>query len=169
MPKLAIGLYETPALAQDALQKLETNGFRREDIRLIAEPRAFADPLTLSALDDAPGGEVGMTTSRNEFEMDLVRELTAAGAPLDEAEAYRRRVRAGATLVLVRGADERVDAAADVMSHDGGGPVEELVGTTAKQGDRHVYQTIGDVSYREQGALAGRVRNRGGGVRVFVW
>jgi hypothetical protein len=169
MPKIAIGLFETPALAQDTLQKLETNGFSREDIRLISEPRAFADPLTLGALDDAPGGEVGMTTSRNEFEMDLVRELTAAGAPPDEAEAYRRRVRAGATLILVRGADERVDAAADVMSHDGGGPVDELVGTKTKQDGGHVYQAMGDVAHHEQGVLAGRVRSRLSGVRVFIW
>ena len=154
MPKMALGLFENPAVAKRIVQDLETNGLARSGITILAEPAGLSQ-------DSAPG----MSTAHTDFEVNLVRDLTRAGVRQEEAQQYREGVRRGGVLVMAQGADSLVDAAAETMDCAGALRVEELIARPFVRG-------AGQSATPETTAPAqqsGRVRSRGGGARVFVW
>jgi uncharacterized protein (TIGR02271 family) len=86
MAKTVIGLFDDPRQAQQVVQALVDDGFRREDIRTLTRPEEAS-----------------------------VGTLSAHGVPEAEARYYADGLRRGGALVLVDAADERADRAAAIM------------------------------------------------------
>jgi uncharacterized protein (TIGR02271 family) len=86
MAKTVIGLFDDPRQAQQVVQALVDDGFRREDIR------------TLTRQEEASVGT-----------------LSACGVPEAEAHYYTDGLRRGGTVVLIDAADDRADRAVAIM------------------------------------------------------
>jgi uncharacterized protein (TIGR02271 family) len=86
MAKTVIGLFDDPRQAQQVVQALVDEGFRREDIR------------TMTRQEEASVGT-----------------LSVQGVPETEASYYTEGLRRGGTVVLVDAADERADRAVAIM------------------------------------------------------
>ena len=100
MKRTAVGLFENPGSADEVVRDLETTGFPRKDIRVLGEPREMA-------------GSGLMSTPRTDFEVDLIRDLTAFGSSKQtpnlmfkgygaEASWFSQRVRAKRPTRLLR-------------------------------------------------------------------
>lgn len=160
MPRIAIGLFEDPTVAKNLVATLERTGVDRGSIRMIAEPIAMTD-------NEA---NPGMSLTHTEFELDLIRDLMKMGVQRREAQAYREGVRRGGVLVMARGPDELVDAAAEAMNRSGAAQVGELASRAGAQGaGSHAYRGTEDLPFAGETGQAGRIRYSGGGARVFVW
>jgi len=86
MAKTVIGLVDDPRQAQQVVQALVDDGFRREDIRTLTRPEEAS-----------------------------VGTLSAHGVPEAEAQDYADGLRRGGAVVLVDAADERADRAVAIM------------------------------------------------------
>ena len=153
MPKTAVGLFENPGLADQVVRDLEASGFPRNDVRILSESV------------DMPGSGV-MGIPNIDFEVSLNRELRTIGATGPEAEAYVQGVRRGGVLVFATGSDAEVDKAAEIMNRHGAIEVEELIGREPNTGgmiDENM-PAVQDISPQ-----SGRIRQSGGGARMFVW
>ena len=153
MSKTAIGLFENPARANEIVNALSASGFPRRDIRVLGEPR------------DLPVNDA-LSTPRLDFEVDLDRELRTFGVTPAEAEAYVEGVRRGGTLVFATGTNEEVDRAVDFMNSHGARELEEFLGTGPGAPIPVAGVTIPGGGESPQ---SGRVRQEGGGARLFVW
>ena len=153
MPKTAVGLFQNPDLADRVVRDLEASGFPRNDVRILSE-----------SLDMAGGGVLGIPNI--DFEVSLNRDLRTIGASGPEAEAYVKGVRRGGVLVFASGSDERIDAAAKIMNRLSPVEVEELTG-----GELNLPSTTGEdaTPTNARSVQTGRVRQSGGGARVFAW
>ena len=149
MSKTAVGLFENPGLADQVVHDLEVSGFPRNDVRVLSEPRDMAVTGVMS-------------TPRSDFEVDLGRELKAIGASEQEAKAYVQGVRRGGVLVFVTGSNEKVDNAAEIMNRHFAIEVEELIGSEPNLGENVPL-------VHESPLQTGRIRQAGGGARLFVW
>ena len=144
MAKTVIGLFDDPRQAQQVVQMLVDDGFRREDIR------------TLTRQEEASVGT-----------------LSACGIPEAEAHEYAEGLRRGGVVVLVDAADERADRAAAIMERDPATNLEALTGAEAtrereRAGTREVEP--GDVSIPvvEEELQVGTRPVRRGGVRLYT-
>jgi len=153
MSKTAVGLFEHSGAAEQVVHDLDATAFPRKEIRVVAEPL------------DMPVTGV-MSFPRNDFEVGLARELMAIGATEPEASAYTQGVRRGGTLVFATGSNEDVSRAADIMNLHGAIGVEEVVGREPSSGG-----IIGGNAPHENASSTetGRIRQAGGGARMFVW
>jgi hypothetical protein len=153
MSKTAVGLFENPGVADQVVRDLEASGFPRNDVRILNE-----------SLDMKGSGAMGIPNI--DFEVSLDRDLRKIGASGTEAEAYVNGVRRGGVLVFASGSDERIDAAAEIMNRRSPVEVEELSG-----GGLDVPSTSGENATPARGSSVqtGRVRQSGGGARVFSW
>ena len=153
MPKTAVGLFENPGLADQVVHNLEASGFPDNDVRILRE-----------SLDMKGSGVMGIPNI--DFEVSLNRDLRKIGASGPEAEAYVKGVRRGAVLVFASGSDQRIDAAAEIMNRHSHEEVEELTG-----GELGLPTTTGENATPTGGGSVqtGRVRQAGGGTRVFAW
>ncbi len=158
MPKMAIGLFETPELARKVRSDLEKCGCAATDIRIVTEPVAM----------DNSESNTAMSTPHTDFEVELVRQLTRMGVERSEAMAYREGVRRGGALVIATGPDTQVDAAAETMNREGGDRVEKGRGAGAF-GPAAQHEDTAELSFNDDTVQAGRVRYGSGGARVFVW
>jgi len=140
-------------LADRVVRDLEASGFLRNDVRILGESL------------DMPGSGV-MDIPNNDFEVSLNRDLRKIGASGPEAEAYIKGVRRGGVLVFASGSNERIDAAAEIMNRHSPMEVEELTG-----GELNLPGTTGENATPTGGGSVqtGRVRQAGGGARVFAW
>jgi len=153
MPKTAVGLFEKPGLVDGVVHEIEALGFPRTEVRSLAEPATF----------EVTGV---MTFPRLDFEVDLNRELARIGATKAESQGYVAGLRRGGALVFATGAEEMVDAAADIMNRNGATEIEELRGADPRlSGVVRASMT----PLRDSPVLAGRVREPGGGAAFFVW
>jgi hypothetical protein len=153
MPKTAVGLFEKPELVDVVVREIEALGFPRKEIRTLTEPATF----------EVTGV---MSFPRLDFEVDLSRELTRIGATKAESQAYIAGLRRGGALVFATGADEKVDAAADIMNRNGAIEIEETRGAEpALHG--LVHENMAPL--RGSPVLAGRIREPGSGAAFFVW
>ena len=153
MPKTAVGLFEKPDLVDGVVSEIEALGFPRKEVRTLTEPATF----------EVTGV---MSFPRLDFEVDLSRELARIGATKAESQVYVEGLRRGGALVFATGADERVDAAADIMNRNGATEIEELRGSDPQlSGVVRASMT----PLRDSPVLAGRVREPGGGAAFFVW
>jgi hypothetical protein len=153
MPKTAVGLFENPGVVDDIVTEIEALGFPRKEVRTVEEPETF----------DVTGV---MSFPRLDFETHLMRELTRVGAAEPDRLAYLEGLRRGGALVLATGSDEKVDAAAVVMNRHGAVGVEETRGSEP-EAPHLVRQSRTSASGSD--VMTGRVRQTGGGARLFVW
>lgn len=153
MAKTAVALFENPGSVDEVVRDLEANGFPREDLRVLGEPREMA-------------GAGVMSIPHTDFEVDLFREFRTIGAAEADAEAYVQGVRRGGVIVFATGSAEKADAAAEIMNRHRAVEIEEL-----NASEPHLPSTdAGDMAPgRESSVQAGRVRSSGGGARLFVW
>ena len=153
MPETAVGLFENSGLADRVVRDLEASGFLRNDVRILGESL------------DMPGSGV-MDIPNNDFEVSLNRDLRKIGASGPEAEAYVKGVRRGGVLVFASGSNERIDAGAEIMNRHSPIAVEELTG-----GELDLPSTTGEnaTPTHARSVQTGRVRQSGGGARVFAW
>jgi hypothetical protein len=153
MPKTVVGLFENPGLVDGVVREIEALGFPRNEVRALAEPKAF----------DVTGV---MSFPRLDFEVDLIRGLTRIGATRTEAQAYVKGLRRGGALVFATGSDEKVEAAANVMNRDGAVEIEKSSGPEP-QLPSAVLESMAPM--RDSSVQAGRVRESGDGACFFVW
>ena len=153
MSKTAVGLFENPDLADQVVRDLEARGFPEKDVRILSE-----------SLDMPSSGAMGIPNI--DFEVSLNRDLRKIGASGPEAEAYVKGVRRGGVLVFASGSNERIDAAAEIMNRHSPIEVEELTG-----GELNLPSTTGEnvTPTNARSVQTGRVRQAGGGARVFAW
>ena len=153
MWKTAVGLFEHPDAVDQIVHDLDASAFPRDKIRIIGEPREME-------------GDGVTSTPRIDFEVGLNRELTAIGASDREADAYVQGVRRGGVLVLATGSNEQVDDAATIMNRHDAVELAELTGirpeTLSLPGDDTTPPLDGSPQ-------TGRIRQPGGGARMFVW
>ena len=153
MSKTAVGLFENPAVADQVVHDLDAAAFPRDEVRILGEP-----------LDMAVTGV--MSTPHTDFEVGLDRELKTMGASEREVSAYVQGVRRGGVLVFATGLNEEVDNATQIMNRHGAIEVEELIGrelNTSGMIDESM-PAVHDISPQ-----TGRIRQPGGGARMFVW
>jgi hypothetical protein len=153
MEKAAVGLFENQDLVDQIIHDLEANGFPRNDIRVLSEPRDMA-------------GKGNMSTPHTDFEVDLVRELRMIGAAEADAEAYVQGVHQGGVIVFVKGSGEKVDAAAEIMNRHHVVELEEL---GVLEPHLHTTDRGNMTPGRNSFDQTGRIRSSGGSVRLFVW
>jgi hypothetical protein len=153
MPKTVVGLFGNSGLVDEVVREIEALGFPRQEVRTVKEPTTF----------EVTGV---MSFPRLDFEVDLERELTRIGASKEEAQAYVDGLRRGGALAFATGSDEKVKAAADVMSRYGAVQIEEVSGAEPQiPGVVHPNLT----PMRDGPIVAGRISQDGGGPRCFVW
>jgi hypothetical protein len=153
MSKTAVGLFENSGVADQVVHDLDASAFPRDEIRILGEPL----DMTVTGV---------MSTPRTDFEVGLDRELKTMGASEREANAYVQGVRRGGVLVFATGLNEEVDNATRIMNRHGAIEVEELIGReviTSGMVDESV-PAVHDFSPQ-----TGRIRQPGGGARMFVW
>jgi uncharacterized protein (TIGR02271 family) len=144
MAKTVIGLFDDPRQAQQVVQALVDDGFRREDIRTLTRPEEAS---------------VGM--------------LSAHGVPEAEAQYYAEGLRRGGALVLVEAADERADRAVAIMERSPAADLEARTGAnTARErgraGTREVETGDVKVPVVEEELQVGTRQVRRGGVRLYT-
>jgi uncharacterized protein (TIGR02271 family) len=144
MAKTVIGLFNDRRDAQQVVQALADDGFRREDIR------------TVTSQEEASVGT-----------------LSAHGVPEAEAQPYAEAVRRGGAVVLVDTADERADRAVAIMESAPAVDPEVRTGADAarehgRAGTREV--ETGDVTIPvvEEELQVGTRQVPRGGVRLYT-
>jgi hypothetical protein len=153
MSNTAVGLFQNPGVAKQVARELKSSAFPRREVRILGEPRNM--PVT-GVLD----------TPHTDFEAGLERELQAVGASGPEASAYAGGVRRGGVLVFATGSSEAVDNAAEVMNRHDAVRVEELTGQTPSTSEL-TGESLAPLF--DGSSQTGRVRQSGGGARMFVW
>jgi uncharacterized protein (TIGR02271 family) len=144
MAKTVIGLFDDRREAQQVVQALEDDGFRREDIR------------TVTSQEEASVGT-----------------LTARGIPETEAQYYAKGLRQGGALVLVEAADDRADQAVAIMESSPAGDLEGRTATDAAlerepAGTREVETGDVNIPVIEEELQVGTRQVRRGGVRLYT-
>ena len=144
MAKTVIGLFNDRREAQQVVQALVDDGFRREDIR------------TVTSQEEASVGT-----------------LTALGAPEPEARQYAEAVRRGGAVVLVDAADDRANRAVAIMERSPAVDRETRTGADAarergRAGAREVETGDVKVPVVEEELQVGTRQVQRGGVRLYT-
>jgi uncharacterized protein (TIGR02271 family) len=144
MAKTVIGLFNDRREAQQVVQALVDDGFRREDIR------------TLTRQEEASVGT-----------------LSAYGVPEAEAQAYAEAVRRGGAVVLVDAADDQADRAVAIMERYPAGDLEgRTAAGSARERERAGTREVeaGDIKVPvvEEELQVGTRQVRRGGVRLYT-
>ena len=153
MAKTAIGLFQNSRIAGQVADDLSASGFPRNAVRVLGEPR----DLEVSDPTDTP---------RTDFEVGLGRELKTFGASDAEVAEYVQGIRRGGFLVFATGSAQEVDKALELMNSRGAMEVEEFAGRVPTPESGH---GEGLAFAADSGPQTGRVRQSGGGARMFVW
>jgi uncharacterized protein (TIGR02271 family) len=144
MAKTVIGLFDDPRQAQQIVQALVDDGFRREDIR------------TMTSQEEASVGT-----------------LSAHSVPEAEAQQYAEGIRRGGGLVLVDAADDRADRAVAIMERAPAVDRETRTGAGAarergRAGAREVETGDVKVPVVEEELQVGTRQVQRGGVRLYT-
>ena len=153
MSRTAIGLFENPSSVDEVVRDLEASGFPRNDVRVLGEPREMAGSGLLS-------------TPHTDFEVGLIRDLTAFGVIEADAEAYMQGVRRGGVMVFATSSGEKADAATEIMNRHGAVEIEEISASRPNlpNADAGEVTPVHNISTQ-----TGRSRAPGSGARLFVW
>ena len=153
MTRTAVGLFENPASVEEVVRDLEASGILSKDVRVLGEPREMA-------------GSGVMSTPHTDFEVGLIRDLTAFGVVKADAEAYVQGVRRGGVMVFATSSEEKADAAAEIMNRHGAVEIEEISASRPElpNADPGQATPVRDISIQ-----TGRFRSPGSGARLFVW
>jgi hypothetical protein len=152
MAKTAVGLFENSGSADGVVRDLTAKGFLQKDIRVLGEPV------------EMPGS--GLSTPHTDFEVDLIRDLTAFGVVEGDAEAYVQGVRRGGVMVFATGTGKNADQAAEIMNCHGALEIEKINAPRPVLPNADIDEKI---PVRDPSTQIGRVRSPGSGARLFVW
>jgi hypothetical protein len=152
MARTVVGLFDNQSLANQVAGELKETGVPSCEIRVLVNP-----------LDLAVNNQ--MSTPHTDFIAALSRDLREIGATDEEANVYVNGVENGGALVLATGTAEQVDAVASVMNKHHAAEVEKLAGLEPALPATH----LGSGAVRQESTLTGRIRQSGGGARIFVW
>jgi hypothetical protein len=153
MAKTAVGFFENSELASEVVRDLVANGFLKNDVRVLGEPREMA-------------GSGLMSTPRTDFEVGLVRDLTAFGIVAADAEDYVQGVRRGGVMVFATGSGDKAQAATEIMNRHGAVEIEKI---SASRPELPSADSAEALPGPEQSVQIGRDRSSGSGARLFVW
>jgi hypothetical protein len=153
MAKTAVGLFENSGLADEVVRDLEATGFPKNDVRVLGESREMA-------------GSGLMSTPHTDFEMALIRDLTAFGVIETDAEDYVQGVRRGGVMVFATGSGDKTEAATEIMNRHGAVEVEKIIASRPELPSADSGEALPG---REQSVQIGRDRSSGSGARLFVW
>lgn len=153
MAKTAIGLFENSGSADEVVRDLEATGFLRKDVRVLSEPREMA-------------GSGLMSTPHTDFEVGLIRDLTAFGVIESDAENYVQGVRRGGVMVFATGSGDTAQAATEIMNRRGAVEIEKISASSLEPPSADSSEAI---PAREHSVQIGRDRSSGSGARLFVW
>jgi len=153
MAKTAVGLFENSEVADEVVRDLVANGFLKNDVRVLGEPREMA-------------GSGLMSTPHTDFEVQLTRDLIVFGVLEAEAKDYVQGVRRGGVMVFATGAGDRAQAATEIMNSHGAVEIEKISAARpelprADQGE--------ELPVHDPSVQTGRFRSPGSGARLFVW
>jgi hypothetical protein len=107
-----------------------------------------------------------MSTPHTDFEVGLIRDLTAFGVIEADAEAYVQGVRRGGVMVFATSSNQKAEAATEIMNRHGAVEIEEISASRPKLPDAGAGQATPDHDISVQ---TGRSRSPGSGARLFVW
>jgi hypothetical protein len=153
MAKTAVGLFENSGLADAVVRDLEATGFPKNDVRVLGEPREMS-------------GSGLMSTPHTDFEVGLIRDLTAFGVIEADAEGYVQGVRRGGVMVFATGSGDKAEAATEIMNRRGAVEIEKISASRPELPSADSGETLPD---RQQSVQIGRDRSSGSGARLFVW
>jgi hypothetical protein len=153
MTQTAIGLFENSGLVEGVVRDLAASGLLAKDVRVLAEAR------------EMPGSGL-MSTPHTDFEVGLLRDLTAFGVVQADAEDYVQGVRRGGAMVFATGSGNQAEAATEIMNRHGAVEIEKI---SASRPDLPDADRGDDPAVRESTFQAGRGRVSGTGARLFVW
>ena len=153
MAKTAVGLFENSGSADGVVRDLTARGFLQKDVRVLGEPV------------EMPGSGL-MSTPHADFEVDLLRDLTAFGVVEGDAEAYVQGVRRGGVMVFATGLGEKADKAAEIMNCHGAVEIEKISAPRPALPNADIDE---EIPVRDPSTQTGRVRSQGSGARLFVW
>jgi len=153
MAKTAVGFFENSELTGEVVRDLVANGFLKNDVRVLGEPREMA-------------GSGLMSTPRTDFEVGLVRDLTAFGVVAADAEDYVQGVRRGGVMVFATGSGDKAQAATEIMNRHGAVEIEKI---SASRPELPSADSGEALPGPEQSVQIGRDRSSGSGARLFVW
>jgi hypothetical protein len=107
-----------------------------------------------------------MSTPHTDFEVGLIRDLTAFGVVQADAEDYVQGVRRGGTMVFATGSGNKAEAATEIMNRHGAVEIEKISTSRPELpgADHGEAPAVRDSSFQ-----AGRERVSGSGARLFVW
>jgi hypothetical protein len=146
-------LFENSGSANEVVRDLEAGGFPKNDVRVLGEPREMA-------------GSGLMSTPHTDFEVGLVRDLTAFGVIEADAENYVRGVRRGGVMVFATGSGEKAQTATEIMNRHGAVEIEKIRASRTELSSADSGEVLPG---REQSVQIGRDRSSGSGARLFVW
>jgi hypothetical protein len=153
MARTAVGLFENAVSADEVVRDLTAKGCLRKDIRVLGEPV------------EIPGSGL-MSTPHSDFEVDLIRHLTAFGVVEADAEAYVQGVRHGGVMVFATGTGKNADQATEIMNWRGALEVKEISAPRPALPNAKIGETT---PVRDPSTQSGRLRSAGSGARLFVW
>ena len=144
MAKTVMGLFDNRSEAQQVVQALVDDGFRREDIH------------TVTSQEEASVGT-----------------LTARGVPETEAQYYAEGLRRGGALIIVEAADDRADRAVTIMERSPAVGQESRTAADAARerehsGTREVETGHVNIPVVEEELQVGTRQVRRGGVRLYT-
>ncbi len=153
MAKTAVGLFENSGSANEVVRDLEASGFPKNDVRVLGEPREMA-------------GSGLMSTPHTDFEVGLMRDLTAFGVIEADAENYVQGVRRGGVMIFATGSGDKAEAATVIMNRHGAVEVEKISASRPElPSDDHGEEPL----VHGPSVQTGRFRSPGSGARLFVW
>ncbi len=153
MAKTAVGLFENPGSVDEVVRDLVAGGFPREDVRVLGEPR------------DMEGGGV-MSTPRTDFEVGLLRDLTAFGVIEADAKDYVEGVRRGGVMIFATASGDKAEGATDIMNRHGAVEIEKISGSRPELPSAELNEAS---PTHDPAVQSGRFRTRGTGARLFTW
>ena len=172
MTKTVVGLMDNSHDAQKAVQELESDGFGRENIRIMAEEAPSEGLKGKEEIQRIRGTEGGVGA----VEGGAASELKRMGIPDDDARNYAEGVRRGGILVTVRCDDDVAGKAAEIMSRNGAIDVENrALSWGTKETSRFEGRTGTTASPEREGVIPvveeevqiGKRQVATGGVRVY--
>jgi hypothetical protein len=152
MARTAVGLFENQGLANQVAGEITAAGVPSAEIHVLI------DPIDLPVTD-------ALSSPHTDYMASLCRDLREMGATNEEADAYVRGLENGGALVMTSGSAEQVGVAAAIMNQHHAADVEQLAGLEHALPAAH----LGSGAARAESIFAGRIRQSGGGARIFVW
>jgi len=153
MAQTAVGLFDNSGSVDEVVRDLEASGFPRNDVRVLGEPVEMAG----SGLTSTPHAD---------FEVALMRDLTAFGVVEADAADYVQGVRRGGIMVFATGSGSNAEAATAIMNRHGAVEINKIsaTGPALPNADHSEEPPVRDPSVQ-----TGRFRSAGSGARLFVW